>query len=307
MDSLLRPSGIIPAMVTPFDADQQLDEAALRQLTRRLINADVHGLFCLGTNGEFFSMSFEEKLQVAEIVLEETQGRLPVYVGAGCTSTKESIELAVRLAHMGADALSVITPYFVTYTQQELLTHFRMIAEATELPVLLYNIPARTGNSLQPQTVKELSKVPNIVGIKDSSGSFDTILQYIEVAGPNFSVLAGTDSLILPTLMAGGHGAIAATANVFPEVVKSIYDLWSRGELEEAELQQRKLRALRSAFAMGTLPSVLKEAMCMIGLPAGQPRLPVQPLNPSAKEELRRVMDTYLAEAVLLTKVEERN
>lgn len=306
MDRLLQPSGIIPAMVTPFDAYDQIDEAALRQLTRRLINADVHGLFCLGTNGEFFSMTFEEKLRVAEIVIEEAQGRLPIYVGAGCASTKESIELAVRLERMGADALSVITPYFLTYTQQELLVHFRMIAEATELPVLLYNIPARTGNSLQPQTVKELSKVPNIVGIKDSSGSFDTILQYMELSGPSFSVLAGTDSLILPTLMAGGHGAIAATANVFPEIVKSIYDLWKQGDLAEAELQQRQLRALRSAFSLGTLPSVLKEAMCMIGLPAGQPRLPVQPLSPSAQAELRKVMGPYLDE-VASAKQEERS
>ncbi|MBP1962895.1 4-hydroxy-tetrahydrodipicolinate synthase [Paenibacillus aceris] len=306
MDRLLQPTGIIPAMVTPFDAYHQIDEAALRQLTRRLINADVHGLFCLGTNGEFFSMTFEEKLRVAEIVIEEAQGRLPIYVGAGCASTKESIELAVRLERMGADALSVITPYFLTYTQQELLVHFRMIADATELPVLLYNIPARTGNSLQPQTVKELSKVPNIVGIKDSSGSFDTILQYLELSGPSFSVLAGTDSLILPTLMAGGHGAIAATANVFPEIVKSIYDLWKQGNLVEAELQQRHLRALRSAFSLGTLPSVLKEAMCMIGLPAGQPRLPVQPLSPSAQAELRKVMDAYLEE-VASTKQEERS
>lgn len=297
MNHMLQPSGIIPAMVTPFDNDDRVDESALRQLTRRLISANVDGLFCLGTNGEFFSLSFDEKLRVAEIVMEEAQGRVPVYVGAGCASTKETAELAVRLERMGVDALSVITPYFLTYTQAELLGHFRKVADASGLPVLLYNIPARTGNSLQPQTVKELSQLPTIVGIKDSSGSFDTILQYIELAGPDFAVLAGTDSLILPTLMAGGQGAIAATANVFPETVKAIYDKWQQGELEEAELQQRKLRALRSAFALGTLPSVLKEAMCMIGLPAGQPRLPVQPLQGAAKDRLREVMDRYLVEA----------
>ncbi|MBD0378621.1 4-hydroxy-tetrahydrodipicolinate synthase [Paenibacillus sedimenti] len=296
---MLQPSGVIPAMVTPFDADHHIDEAALRRLTRRLIEADVHGLFCLGTNGEFFSLSFEEKLRVAEIVIEEAHGRLPVYVGAGCASTNESVQLAVQLERMGADALSVITPYFLTYTQQELADHFLTVADATVLPVLLYNIPARTGNSLQPRTVKELSTVPNIVGIKDSSGSFDTILQYIEFAGQDFAVLAGTDSLILPTLMAGGHGAIAATANVFPETVRSIYELWMQGKPEEAEYSQRKLRALRSSFSLGTLPSVLKEAMCMIGLPAGQPRLPVQPLSPLAKAELRSVMDRYMEEGVI--------
>ncbi|KRE32321.1 4-hydroxy-tetrahydrodipicolinate synthase [Paenibacillus sp. Soil724D2] len=296
---MLKPAGIIPAMITPFDESQNLNESALRQLVRRFIDANVHGLFCLGTNGEFFSLTFEEKLRVAEIVIEEAQGRLPVYVGAGCVGTKETAKLAARLEQMGADALSIITPYFLTFTQQELIGHFRTVAEATALPIILYNIPARTGNSLLPRTVMELSKVPNIVGIKDSSGSFDNILQVLELCEPDFAVLAGTDSLILPTLMAGGHGAIAATANVFPEVVSSIYDLWMQGKPEKAELSQRKLRALRSAFSLGTLPSVLKEVMNMIGLPAGEPRLPVQSLTPSAKGELRIVMARYMGEGVI--------
>ncbi|UJF35625.1 dihydrodipicolinate synthase family protein [Paenibacillus hexagrammi] len=199
-----------------------------------------------------FSLTFEEKLQAARIVIEEAQGRVPVYVGAGCEGTWETVRLAVELERLGADALSVITPYFLTFTQQELLGHFRAVADATGLPILLYNIPARTGNSLHPKTVKELSEVSGIVGIKDSSGSFDTILQYLEVSGPDFSVLAGTDSLILPTLMAGGCGAIAAMANVFPETVKSIYDLWMQGKPMEAEQSQQKLRALRSAFSRNT-------------------------------------------------------
>ncbi|MDF2959212.1 MAG: dihydrodipicolinate synthase [Paenibacillus sp.] len=296
---MLKPAGIIPAMVTPFDSFQKVDESALRQLVRRLIEANVHGLFCLGTNGEFFSLSADEKLRVAEIVIEEAQGRLPVYVGAGCASTKETAWLAARLEQMGADVLSVITPYFLTFTQQELIVHYRTVAEATGLPIILYNIPSRTGNSLQPRTVMELSKLPSIAGIKDSSGSFDTILQYLELTGPDFAVLAGTDSLILPTLMAGGHGAIAATANVFPEIVSSIYELWMQGRLEEAELSQRKLRALRSAFSLGTLPSVLKETMNLIGLPAGEPRLPVQPLTASAKAEVKSMMEGYRVEGLV--------
>ncbi|MEI7025565.1 4-hydroxy-tetrahydrodipicolinate synthase [Paenibacillus sp. y28] len=292
---MLQPTGIIPAMITPFDSNQHIDEAALRQLVRRLMGANVHGLFCLGTNGEFFSLTADEKLRVAEIVIEEAKGQLPVYVGAGCASTQETVWLATRLEQMGADALSVITPYFLTFTQQELIRHYRTVAEATGLPIVLYNIPARTGNALQPKTVQALRDLPTIVGIKDSSGSFDTILQYVELSGPDFAVLAGTDSLILPTLMAGGHGAIAATANVFPEIVASIYDLWKEGKLEEAELSQRQLRALRASFSLGTLPSVLKEAMNMIGLPAGQPRLPVEPLASAAKAELQKVMDEYLS------------
>ncbi|OXM87991.1 4-hydroxy-tetrahydrodipicolinate synthase [Paenibacillus rigui] len=290
---MFKPAGIIPAMVTPFDANHHVDETALRQLVRRLVEARVHGLFCLGTNGEFFYLTAEEKLRVAEIVIDEAQGKLPVYVGAGCAGTKETVWLAERLERLGADALSIITPYFLTFTQQELMGHYQTVAAATSLPLIMYNIPARTGNSLQPRTVGELSKVPTIVGIKDSSGSFDTILQYLELTGPDFAVLAGTDSLILPTLMAGGHGAIAATANVFPETVRSIYELWLQGKTEEAELAQRHLRALRSAFSLGTLPSVLKEAMKLIGLPAGESRLPVQPLSPEAKAVLTGVMEKY--------------
>ncbi|MFD0676250.1 MULTISPECIES: 4-hydroxy-tetrahydrodipicolinate synthase [unclassified Paenibacillus] len=296
---MFKPSGIIPALITPFDAKQNIDEPALRQLVRRQIEAKVHGLFCLGTNGEFFSLTEDEKLRVAEIVIEEARGKLPVYVGAGCITTQETVSLAVRLEQMGADALSVITPYFLTFTQQELIAHYRTVAEATRLPIILYNIPARTGNSLHPKTVEELSKVPNIVGIKDSSGSFDTILQFIELGGPDFAVLAGADSLILATLMAGGHGAIASTANVFPEIVGSIYDLWKQGELEQAELSQRKLRALRNSFALGTLPSVLKEVMNEMGLPAGESRLPVQPLAASAKAEVRSMVERYKEEGVV--------
>ncbi|MGO4497240.1 4-hydroxy-tetrahydrodipicolinate synthase [Paenibacillus sp. 2RAB27] len=296
---MLKPAGIIPAMITPFDDNQKINESALRLFVRRFIAANVHGLFCLGTNGEFFTLTMEEKLRVAEIVIEEAQGRVPIYVGAGCVGTQETAQLAARLEQMGADALSIITPYFLTFTQQELIGHFRTVAEATKLPILLYNIPARTGNTLLPKTVMELSKVPNIVGIKDSSGSFDNILQVLELCDPDFAVLAGTDSLILPTLMAGGHGAIAATANVFPEVVRSIYDLWLQGKTEEAELSQRKLRALRSSFSLGTLPSVLKEVLNMLGLPAGEPRLPVQPLSPTAKAELKTVMDPYVSEGVI--------
>lgn len=297
---MFKPTGIIPAMVTPFDTDHNVDEAALRQLVQRLLKAKVHGLFCLGTNGEFFSMTMEEKLRVAEIVIEEAKGELPVYVGAGCAGTKETVALAERLEAMGADALSVITPYFLTYTQQELVGHYRAVAEATSLPIVMYNIPARTGNALQPRTVGELSKVPTIVGIKDSSGSFDTILQYLDQTGPEFAVLAGTDSLILPTLMAGGQGAIAATANVFPEVVKRIYELWLQGKPDEAEQEQRKLRALRTAFSLGTLPSVLKEAMNLIGLPAGASRLPVGPLSEATKAEVRAVMERYKEEGLVL-------
>lgn len=293
METMLKIEGIIPAMVTPFDQNEQLNEAALRLMVKRFVDAGVHGLFCLGTNGEFFSLSFEEKVRISEIIVEEAAGRLPVYVGAGCASTTETIQLAKRLEAAGADALSIITPYFLSYTQQELLYHYQSVAEATALPIVLYNIPARTTNALQPKTVAKLAEISNIIGIKDSSGSFDTILQYIEQTPPSFSVLAGTDSLILATLMAGGKGAIAATANIFPEAVVSIYENWKKADFAKAEEAQRVLRAIRNAFQLGTLPSVLKAFLNKMGVPAGPSRRPVLALTPEADKQLQLVYEAY--------------
>jgi 4-hydroxy-tetrahydrodipicolinate synthase len=296
---MLKIEGIIPAMVTPLDSYENLNEAALRGMVKRFVQAGVHGLFCLGTNGEFFSLSFEEKVRIAEIVVEEAGGKVPVYAGAGCASTAETVRLAKRLKEIGADALSVITPYFLSYTQQEMIYHFEQVADATSLPVVLYNIPARTTNALQPKTVAQLAEVPNIVGIKDSSGSFDTILQYIGQTPDSFSVLAGTDSLILSTLMAGGKGAIAATANVFPEMVVSIYELWKEGRFAEAQQAQSSLQDLRNAFQLGTLPSVLKAFLNQIGVPAGPSRRPVAPLSPQAESEMLVVLDKYRKQGLL--------
>jgi 4-hydroxy-tetrahydrodipicolinate synthase len=297
---MFKAQGIIPAMITPFNEQQEINEEALRMFVRRFIKAGVHGLFCLGTNGEFFSLTFEEKRTIAAIVVDEAQGRIPVYVGAGCISTAETIRLAREMEKIGADALSVITPYFLSFTQKELADYYRALAHETSLPIVLYNIPGRTGNSLQPQTVRELAQLPNIVGIKDSSGSFDTMLQYLAETDETFSVLAGTDSLILSALMSGGKGAIAATANLFPELVVAIYDLWKQGKLGEAEAMQRGLRAIRSAFQWGTLPSVLKEAMNQAGFPAGPCRLPVSPLTAERKKELAHLMESYRKQGLLV-------
>lgn len=290
---MFKPQGIIPALITPFTPEQELDEAGLRLLVGRLIDAGVHGVFCLGTNGEFYSLAFDEKVKIAEIVVDEADGRVPVYVGAGAIGTEETKRLASSLERAGVDALTVIAPYFLSFTQKELVDHFRRVADATSLPILLYNIPSNTGNALQPETVGALSRVPNIVGIKDSSGSYDAILRFLESADEDFAVLAGTDSLILATLMAGGKGAVAATANLLPRVVVDIYELWKQANYAEAEMAQRQLRALRSAFKLGTLPSVLKEAMSMAGLPAGPARWPVGTITDEAREILRTVVNEY--------------
>lgn len=283
---MFKPEGIIPAMITPFTANDEIHEQGIRQLVNRFIDAGAQGIFCLGTNGEFFSLSYDEKVRIAEIAADEAKGRIALYMGTGGIGTREVVKLSREMERFGIDALSVITPYFLPFSQKELLYHYQTVAASTSLPILLYNIPARTGVSLEPATVAELSRVPNIVGIKDSSGSFEHILRYIESAGPDFSVLAGTDSLILWTLIAGGKGAIAATANIAPKLVVSIYELWRMGRLAEAQKQQNQLRPIRAAIQEGTLPSALKETMTLLGLPAGRARAPVSPIDDRVKEAL---------------------
>ncbi|GBG08374.1 dihydrodipicolinate synthase family protein [Paenibacillus agaridevorans] len=291
---MIRPAGIIPAMVTPFTENQTLDEAGLRVLVQRFIEQGVHGLFCLGTNGEFLMLNKQEKVRIAEIVVEEAAGRIPVYAGTGGISTDETITLTKEMERVGVDAVSVITPYFLTFSQDELTLHYQRIAASTNLPIILYNIPNQTGNSIQPQTAARLARESNIVGIKDSSGRMDVILQLLDAADESFAVLAGTDSLILPTLMAGGTGAIAATSNVLPRLVASIYNNWANGDLEAAQHAQDALRPLRNSFQLGTIPSALKEAMSQLGLPGGPARFPVKGLGESQKREVAKMIQAYI-------------
>ncbi|MCZ0106960.1 4-hydroxy-tetrahydrodipicolinate synthase [Bacillus licheniformis] len=288
------PKGIYPAMLTPLTEDQSIDESALKQLTNHLIDAHVHGLFALGTNGEFHMFNTEDKLKVAEIIIQETAGRVPVMVGSGGNSTEEAIWLSKEMERLGADALSVITPFFIPPTQEEAAVHYKTIAASVSLPVLLYNIPSKTGFHLDPETVAELAKVDNIVGIKDSSGNFENIQQYIEqTKNEDFSVFAGTDSLIFKTLQAGGAGAVAATANMLPDIVTSIYHHWAEGETEKAEAAQMELQPLRDTFRLGTIPAALKKAVELYSIPVGPPKAPVKELTGPALLEVEKMVASY--------------
>lgn len=286
--------GIIPAMVTPLTKEQKVNEAVTRQLTNHLIDSGVNGIFILGTNGEFHLLNTEEKIEMARIVIEEAAGRVPVMVGTGGNSTEDSIELSKKMEQLGADALSLITPFFIPPTQEELAVHFEKVAESTSLPVLLYNIPSRTGVNIEPETAARLAKVPNIVGIKDSSGNFANIENYINATkDEDFAVFAGTDSLILQTLQAGGKGAVAATANMLPDVVVAIYNNWLEGNLEAAQENQQKLQPLRDAFKYGTLPSVLKKAVELYSVPVGPPKMPVSEISGDALDKVVKMVELY--------------
>ncbi|KPY43234.1 4-hydroxy-tetrahydrodipicolinate synthase [Pseudomonas syringae] len=285
--------GIIPALVTPFTADQQIDEQALRNLIENLLNAGVHGLFVLGTNGEFFTLSESEKLKIARITVEAVAGRVPVVVGTGAFATHEVIEMNKKMIDVGADALSIITPYFNAISQSELIKHYTAIADASELPLMMYNIPAKTGMSIGIGAVATLSPHPQIKGIKDSAGNFDALVQMMQYRSDDFAVFAGTDSLIYWNLLAGGDGAIAATANAVPEVVMSIWNNCQSGNHEAARAAQEALRPLRDAFALGTMPVVLKTATQLLNVPVGPCRAPVQPLDAAALEKLQNLLAVY--------------
>lgn len=290
---MLKPKGIITPLVTPMTEDEKINEKELRAQVNRMIDNGIEGLFALGTNGEFYALTTDEKLEVIRIVVDETKGRVPVYAGTGCISTSETIKLSKKAKDLGADALSIVSPYYVAVSQDDIYSYFSEIAESIDLPIILYNIPPRTGNNIDYKTVQKLAKYENIVGIKDSSGNFDNTLRYIEDTDRRLSILAGNDSLILWTLMAGGCGAIAGTANVYPQIAVSIYKLWQEGKIEEAKVQQIKLRPLRDVMKQGNPNSVIKRAMNLLGYPVGPARKPVSGINPKIDEELKKAFEFY--------------
>ena len=287
---MLAPFGIIPAMVTPLMRDDAINEPALRKLTNYLIEGGVHGVFAMGSQGEFWAFSAEEKRRVWEIVVEETNRHVPVYAGTATVTTRETIALTRLAEQVGVDAVSILTPFFVSPNENELHEHYRAIAASTRLPVLLYGNPARTGVKISPNLVARLAQIDNIVGIKDSSGDLELTAEYIRVAPPDFSVLMGRDTLIFGALQYGAKGAIAATANVAPRLVVKIFECFKAGDIAGAKRAQEMLAPLRHAFSWGTFPVVIKEALDLMGMEGGPGRAPVGPLTSEQRERLKGVL-----------------
>lgn len=284
------PHGIIPAMVTPLTADDQINEPALRKLTDHLIEAGTHGVFAMGSQGEFWALSPDEKQRVWEVVVAQAAGRVPVYAGTAAVTTRETISLTALAEKAGVDGVSVLTPFFVSPTEDELYEHYRAVAQSTKLPVVLYSNPTRTGVKLSPPLLARLAQIENIVGIKDSSGNLELTAEYMRIAPDDFAVLMGRDTLIFGGLMYGAAGAIAATANVCPALVVSIYERFKVADYDGARAAQAALAPLRHAFTWGTFPVVVKEALDLMGLDAGPARSPVGPMPSEQRQRLKDVL-----------------
>lgn len=291
---MFTPKGVIVPLVTPMHDDGSINEEELRRQINRLIDAGIFGIFVLGTNGEFYALNEDEKLRVIKAAVDEVKGRVPVYAGTGCVTTEDTIRLSKKAEELGVDALSIISPYFVNVSQDDIFRHFDKVAKSVKLPILLYNMPARTGNNINFKTIKKLAEEnPNIVGVKDSSGNFDNTLRYIEETGGNVHTLAGNDSLILWTLEAGGTGAIAGWSNAFPRLMCSIYENWVKGDKEAANKAQKMIRPFRDVMAMGNPNSVVKRAMNLLGHKVGPAREPAGGIDPKIDEALKKAMETY--------------
>ena len=286
--------GIIPPIITPMNDDESINVAELRAQVNRQIEGGVHAIFCFGTNGEGYILNGKEKELVLRTVIEETNGRVPVYAGTGCISTKETIEQSKMAQSLGADVLSIITPSFAAASQNELYEHYKAVAEAVDMPIVLYNIPARTGNALAPATVAKLAQIDNIVGAKDSSGNFTNILAYIDAGkskkNGTFSTLSGNDQLIVWNLLAGGTGGIAGCANVYPHVMASIYNLFMEGKIEEAKAANASIASFRACFKYGNPNTIVKTAVAMLGYNVGKCRAPFNQVPEEGIKALEKVL-----------------
>ena len=285
------PKGIIPPIITPFDQKEQVNYHTLKKLVNYLIKEGVHGLFPLGSTGESYALSFDQKKQIIETVLEATDKRVPVYAGTGAITTKESIKLTKMATELGVNAVSVITPYFIKPNEKELYQHFKNIASCTDLPMIIYNNPERTGIDLSVNLIVRLSQINNIIGIKDSSGNMTKAVEIIRCTKEDFCVLCGRDTLIYAFLAHGGKGAVAATANIVPRLVVSIYELYQKGDYQASLEGQFKLASLRTAFQLGSFPVIMKEGLKIRGIDVGNTLSPIEPISSEAREELRQIIE----------------
>lgn len=284
--------GIIPPIVTPIDEKEEVNYKELGNLIDYVIEGGVHGIFPLGSNGEFYAFDARTQGEILDFVVKHTDKRVPVYAGVTHITTKGTVELIKAAEKAGVDALSILTPMFIQPNEEEMYQHFKTIAESTDLPILLYNNPGKTTNDISVKLLKRLAEIPNVVGIKNTTLNFAQTLQYIEAVKDveNFKILSGIDYYIYGTLSHGGVGAIAGTANVAPKLVVEIYEKFKKGDLRGALATQQKLIPLRDAFGSGTFPVVAKDCLRLMGIITGSTLKPVTPCVAEKQEHLRAIL-----------------
>ena len=293
----MKMEGIITPIVTPFkrNVSQEINYEATKELIDHLISHGVNGIFILGSNGEFHVIDEDEKIEFTKKVVEFVDKRVPVYVGTGSCSTRATIRLSKAVEAAGADALSVITPYFLKPTDENLYNHYKEIAESVNIPIMLYNIPKATGCPLNPELVERLADIPIIKGIKDSSGDVDNLKAYAEIAKrKDINLLVGSDSKISIAYDLGATGAVAGTSNVIVDTLVGLDKALRSGETELAEKLQKDIDVLRGVLKLGTVPSVMKRATELAGIAEiGPARKPVQELSAEDDEKIKEMLKYY--------------
>ena len=284
--------GVIPPLVTPMHPDGSLNLAAMPTLVEAMLDAGVHAVFTPGSQSEAYALSADERVQVIDAALEAVNGRVPVIAGSGAITTRDAIAHSQRAERAGVDALSILTPYFITPSQDEIYAYYADIAAAVSLPILGYSNPQRAVVKIAPATLGRLARdIPHFIGVKDSSGDVAETAAIIRACPPDFKVFVGRDTLIYPSLCIGAAGTVALTVNVAPRLAVGIYEAFQAGDHARARALQERLSILREGLPrFGSYPVWVKEAMALQGLPAGPTRKPILPLRDDQRAELRALL-----------------
>lgn len=283
---------IVTAMVTPFDENGEIDFAATRNLINHLIANGSDGLVVAGTTGESPTLTNEEKVKLFRFTVEVVNGRVPVIAGTGSNNTRESIELTMHAEDAGVDGIMLVAPYYNKPCQEGLYQHFKTIAAATSLPIMLYNIPGRSAVNMAVETVIRLSEVPNIVAIKEASGDLDAISEIIERTPESFSLYSGDDALTIPVLSIGGTGVVSVSAHVLGNEMQTMIRNFKIGNIQEAASNHRRLLPKMKALFAAPNPSPVKAALNLKGIQVGGVRLPMIPLNEEQLYSLERALSS---------------
>ena len=293
-------TGCGTALVTPFRSDLSLDEEALTALVRRQVESGIHFLVPCGTTGENPTLNKQERLRVVEITLEEAKGKVPILAGAGGYNTSEVVELARELEAMEVDGLLSVTPYYNKPTPEGLYEHYKAIAAATRLPIVLYNVPSRTGTNITPSTLARLASIDNIVGVKEASGDIGQMAAIFQQVPKTFSVLSGDDSVTLPLMALGGVGVISVVSNEIPAEMSALCDACLKGDFATAREIHRRYHALMEINFVESNPGPVKAALSMMGLIQLYYRLPMAPPRPDSQAKISAVLEELALAAPLV-------